>query len=548
MLRSILPSLVLIAAAPAVAADSAAWPTLAQQLAEAKAPPGSALAQLIEAHQDFAKLRPAEAHDKIGIPPWLRLLWREQHPSRPSDAHDPTGGYPRRLKDTFRWMRSHPDLQRGEPEQDEPSSKAAAPPPSASIGSNRLISGQQTTPRSEASVQIDYNDPQRLVAGANAISLDGRQAMFYSSDGGESWGQTQLPYVGRDNFHSDPVVDWTSDGTAWATTLGQAGLAGRLRAYRSSDGGASWQIDGTPSGNQTDTDKEMMWVDHSENSPYRDTLYVTWHKGPAYIARRTAKGWQTPLRLSGSETSGTAIGGDVKTNSAGEVFAFWPSTGNSSLFLAKSGNGGASFAKPLRLAKTYGSYDIGVPSFAVRRALIYVTAAAYKASNLDMVYAAWTDLSGESLCTTPRDEPDINSASTCKTRIWFSRSSDGGAHWSAPLRLNHQSSKNDQYNPWMAVDETSGTLSIVYYDTVADAKRLKTDLWYQFSTDQGATWSAAKKVTTAMTDETAPSADSSNQYGDYNGLAVYNGVAFPVWTDRRNNTREQIWTARIVTP
>lgn len=48
-----------------------------------------------------------------------------------------------------------------------------------------------------------------------------------------------------------------------------------------------------------------------------------------------------------------------------------------------------------------------------------------------------------------------------------------------------------------------------------------------------------------MTDETIAGADSGNQYGDYNGLSGYANSFFPSWTDRRNNAREEIWTALI---
>lgn len=57
---------------------------------------------------------------------------------------------------------------------------------------------------------------------------------------------------------------------------------------------------------------------------------------------------------------------------------------------------------------------------------------------------------------------------------------------------------------------------------------------------------------TASTDESccSPSVDLGNQYGDYEGLAAGNGVAHPVWTDRRQavidlGLREEVFTATL---
>jgi Neuraminidase (sialidase) len=292
----------------------------------------------------------------------------------------------------------------------------------------------------------------------------------------------------------------------------------------------------------------MMWVDHSATSPYKDRIYVCWHNGnPQYVNTRTSTGWGTPKQISGAESTGTAIGCDVKTNANGDAFVFWPTTGNSKIVMSKSTNGGSTWTTSV-IATTKDSYDIGVPSFNSRRALIYVSAGAYRTALKNMVYATWTDLSGASGCTAPANEPGSNVSSTCKSRIWFTRSADGGATWSAPAMVNNQASNNDQFNQWMGVDETTGRLVVIYYDTVGDAGRKKTDIWYQTSADDGATWSAATKISSAMTDETIAGADSGNQYGDYNSLSIYAGKIFPSWTDRRNNGKEEIWTAPITEP
>jgi hypothetical protein len=48
-----------------------------------------------------------------------------------------------------------------------------------------------------------------------------------------------------------------------------------------------------------------------------------------------------------------------------------------------------------------------------------------------------------------------------------------------------------------------------------------------------------------MSDETDTSADSGNQYGDYNGLSAAGNVFFPSWTDHRDDNSEEIFTAKI---
>jgi len=533
----------------------ATWPSLDRQLSQAHAVPGSALETLIRDNQDFSMLRAGEANDKIMVPAWLRVWWRKGHPNMVYSATDPTGGYPHVLKEIHEWMLSHQDFVRGLPDVAmSPMAETdgiAGISLAATVGANTRISGAQTSPRSESDIRINFWNPSKIIAASNAIVSGGAQAQFYSSDGGATWGQTSLPFFSTDSFHSDPTVDWTSDGTAWATTIGIKGNTLKMRAYTSTDGGATWTYDNTFSGNQRSTDKQIMWADHSSTSPYKDYIYVCWHNGtPLYVNRRTGPSgsWGTATQVSGSESSGTAIGCDVKTNSAGDAFAFWPTTTNRRVVVAKSTNGGASWGAGVVVATTYDGYDIGVPSFNSRRALIYISGGAYKTATRNEVYASWTDLSGETGCTAASNEPGSSVTSSCKTRIWFSRSTNGGTSWSSPIMINNQASKNDQFNQWLAVDETTGQIGVMYYDTVGDAGRLKTDVWFQASSDGGVTWSAAAKVTTAMTDETIAGANSGNQYGDYNGLSGYAGQFFPSWTDRRNNAKEEIWTAPVSQP
>src|SRR5438270_2070880 len=93
----------LLTAGPAAAAPRASWPSLQSQLARDRVPAGSPLAKLIASNQDFQLLRPEEAHDKIAVPLWLRVLWRKDHPDTELAPGDPTGGYPLVLKEVHEW-------------------------------------------------------------------------------------------------------------------------------------------------------------------------------------------------------------------------------------------------------------------------------------------------------------------------------------------------------------------------------------------------------------------------------------------------------------
>jgi hypothetical protein len=85
------------------------WPTLDEQLAQSKAIPGSALDRLIRDNQEFEMLRPEEVSDRVGLPPWLRVHWRKNHPG--GNYSGRTGGYPLALHELYRWMVRHQNLR-----------------------------------------------------------------------------------------------------------------------------------------------------------------------------------------------------------------------------------------------------------------------------------------------------------------------------------------------------------------------------------------------------------------------------------------------------
>ena len=86
-------------------------PSLDQQLGAANITPGTKLEQLVRDNQDFDLLHPRESQDdRTGLPLWLRVYWRKNHPEHSYSPDDPTGGYPRALKNLNAWMVLNQDL------------------------------------------------------------------------------------------------------------------------------------------------------------------------------------------------------------------------------------------------------------------------------------------------------------------------------------------------------------------------------------------------------------------------------------------------------
>src|SRR3954467_5996143 len=242
-------------------AAKAAWPSLQAQLAQDRVPAGSPLAKLIAGNQGFQLLRPEEAYDKLAAPLWLRVLWRKEHPDMRYVPGDGSRGYPLVLKEVYEWMVSHPDLQPGSPGRDMAEKKKPSGPRPVP-GPDFSISGTSAAPRSESDIRVNFWDPSHVVGASNNLHGGGSLAIAYSSDGGATWKQTVMPRDPSEAFQSDPAVDWTSDGTAWATTISVCTSPFRLylHSYKSTDGGASWKFDSTVSSpDQSSADKQMMW-------------------------------------------------------------------------------------------------------------------------------------------------------------------------------------------------------------------------------------------------------------------------------------------------
>jgi hypothetical protein len=217
------------------------------------------------------------------------------------------------------------------------------------------------------------------------------------------------------------------------------------------------------------------------------------------------------------------------------LYVAWHDVQNNAIVEASSADGGQSFGPTHTISLTSVAFDVAIPAQASRHALVYPACGADNSTgpNQGTLYCSWMD-------ETPSNGTDI----------FVSRSTDNGATWSPPLRVNDDPAgvANDQFNQWLAVDPSDGSVNLSWNDTRNDPAHLSTDIFYARSTDGGLSFTKNIQVTTAPTNETCCGADLGNQYGDYEGIAAMDGSVHPVWTDRRTavaSLDEEIFTATI---
>lgn len=391
-------------------------------------------------------------------------------------------------------------------------------------------------------LSIDPTNQQYLVGGSNSLTVNG-QVIHRSSDYGATWATTML--VPTLTYHSDPGTAFTTTGTVYACAVDYTTNFTNVEVYKSTNHGAAWGSPPIIVDGQNFNDKELMSIDTQAASSCKDKVYVCWDNGTTLFASSTTTPDTFRPRVTvaaGGFACDIVSGPPAAPATPGPAYTAWTNIGSSSINFAKSTDCGATWSTPVQIATTVESYDYCILAQQNRKALIYPSIDADRSNGprKGWIYASWNDL------TVVRASNKCGTASTVDTaNVWFSRSTDGGATWSPKVMVNADVPMSDQFNQWLRVDDADGTIHMGWHDTRNDATRVSTDFYYTNSTDGGFTFLPEIKVTSAMTNEN--SSTNGHQYGDYEGLAVRNGVAYPFWTDRRpsSGTDEEVFTSKI---
>jgi hypothetical protein len=419
---------------------------------------------------------------------------------------------------------------------------------------------------------------------------------FTSFDGGHTWIDGQIPMGnGASSGNGDPSPAFDSKfHTAHMAQLSAAQGAGSPNAGHidvsvstSDDGGVNWKPPVTvaighasigPSADGVFLDKEWLVADNYPSSPHYGRLYLSWDqlefskgaflRSPVVLSFSddAGKSWSRPVEISGSSTlfctanqgsAGPAGACDESFFSYGAVrpngdvvvgfinqqhAAAWevPNEFENQILTVTSHDGGVTWTDPVHVEDledggsegvVFSDYPANVDGRATQSGYQFRTGS-WGNLNVDPLtgnlYAVWTD-NRDGLHDVPNPVTDTN--------VFMSVSTNGGATWSAPIRVT--SGATDNWFPWIAA--RGGKVGVAYQEEAGPGTyvtRLAT------STNNGASWTY-QTVSNAVSDANhsvwfrahAPDCDQCSTFiGDYIGLAFDTlGRAHITWTDMRRD-------------
>ncbi len=383
----------------------------------------------------------------------------------------------------------------------------------------------------EPSIMVNPNNTDHLVAGSNVDN------MYYSTDGGQTWGAEKLS--SSYGVWGDPCIIVDTANRFYFFHLSNPPSGGywidRIVCQTKEVIGGEWN-NGSYMGFITpkNQDKEWAIVDRSNNN-----VYVTWTQFDDYgssnsndfsnilFSKSTDNGesWSDVIQI--NEVSGDCIDSDNTTEGAvpavgpnGEIYVAW--VGPAGLVFDRSLDQGETWlAQDIFISDVPGGWDFDVPGIQRCNGLPITVCDLSGGAYNGTIYVNWSD---------QRNGTD-------DTDVWLAKSTDGGNTWTAPARVNDDAAGKHQFFTWMDVDQTNGNLYFVFYDRRA-YDNSNTDVYMAVSKDGGDTFINFKI-------SESPFLPSSNVFfGDYTNLSVHDNVIRPIWT-RLHNGDLSVWTALV---
>jgi len=360
-------------------------------------------------------------------------------------------------------------------------------------------------PQNETSVAVNAFNAMNAVSAANDYCGDGFW-IGHTLDGGQSWvSEFKDPKLSTDArcFGADPSVVYSrKDAAFYLSTLCYSPFdpSSEVQVWRSTDGGATWTdslasavaISNIAPDGSVDAsvfyDKELLAVDNNPASSRYGRLYLTFVK--FHMEGASGRSDYCPVQLAYTDP-GTADPED------------W------------------SWSHTAVVPDAPGTKGLGPSANQWAMPVVDDTGA------LNVAYAIED-------CNTAFDRA-----------MFFTRSTNGGASFSAPVRIDKPGQFADNPNfqdnlpakhariplsPSLAFDPTRDRLLFAYQNNI-DRGTTKADISLQTSDDFGATWSDASTITVTPSGDPAP----HDQFFPWLAVDETDGHIHAVWYDNRND-------------
>jgi hypothetical protein len=131
-----------------------------------------------------------------------------------------------------------------------------------------------------------------------------------------------------------------------------------------------------------------------------------------------------------------------------------------------------------------------------------------------------------------------------KPDVWLRYSTDQGATWSAANRINDNATPqaSDQWFPEISCERETGRLYIHWYDDRNNPAGYGVDLYATYTEDGGQTFMPNQRLTNVTFNyPNPPCAANSNCYrGDYTSITGNKDIGFSIWGDHRNGNAQNM--------
>jgi hypothetical protein len=456
---------------------------------------------------------------------------------------------------------------------------------------------QPNLPQNETAVAYSEDDPHTAVTMSNDY-VNGGVYIGTTHDGGNTWKSQRIsPRVAETgDFCSggDPAVVYSARDHAFLAAQlcffrvhGESGM----QVFESLDGGDTWTggryastpiNNVNPDGSVDDSvfyDKEQLAIDNNPASPHYGRLYLTYVK---FHLQPDGFSDYCPGQLAYTDDPDPSDIGDMR-NAAWSFVPVMPdrpddpdgvnTSSNQGLQPAVDDQGGvgisffqedcnSSLDRKVLFKRMAPDGTLG-PLVQINRAgewkdnpnkhdLLAPKNARLPASTSSPL--VWNDTTGtfEFITQNNINRNGAKTGTPTGADISYTESHDYGATWEHMVFVAVDGSGDpapqDQFLPWMAVDETGATHAL-WFDNRNDPGNLLIETYHSTTSDT-ATWGPNDNLSTANWNPNEAFFASGAFIGDYNAIAAgvnLDVLEYPVWTDGRNSPGSPYGDADIFT-